>query len=167
MVTNVTNVHKFDWNKERLDVFDHKAIGSKEEFKEIWGVFLIVFILSHGNARVESGFSVNADMLVENLKEESLIAQCRVYNSMVASEGVLNVNIISGMLTYARQSHSRYQECLKKCEKRPQTKRKRPKREKELLSKVLKEKRSKIKETAQQKLKDVDRVISELKVSRK
>ena len=113
MVTNVTNVHKFDWNKERLDVFDHKAIGSKEEFKEIWGVFLIVFILSHGNARVESGFSVNADMLVENLNKESLIAQCRVYNSMVASEGVLNVNITSGMLTYARQSHSRYQECLK------------------------------------------------------
>ena len=28
-----------DWNKERLDVFYHKAIGSKEEFKEIWSVF--------------------------------------------------------------------------------------------------------------------------------
>ena len=62
----------FDWNKERLDVFYHKAIGSKEEFKEIWSVFQIVFILSHGNALVESGFSVKADMLVENLKEESL-----------------------------------------------------------------------------------------------
>ena len=62
----------FDWNKERLDVFYHKAIGSKEEFKEIWSVFQLVFILSHGNACVESGFSVNADMLVENLKEESL-----------------------------------------------------------------------------------------------
>ena len=56
-----------DWNKERLDVFYHKAIGSKEEFKEIWSVFQIVFILSHGNARVESGFSVNAYVLVGNL----------------------------------------------------------------------------------------------------
>ena len=54
---------------EHLDVFYHKTIGSKEEFKEIWSVFQIVFILSHGNAPVESGFSVNADMLVENLKE--------------------------------------------------------------------------------------------------
>ena len=43
----------FDWNKERLDVFYHKAIGSKEEFKEIWSIFQIVFILSHGNARFE------------------------------------------------------------------------------------------------------------------
>ena len=104
----------FDWNKERLDVFYHKLIiGSKEEFKKIWSVFQIVFILSHGNARVESGFSVNADVLVENLKEESSIAQRRVYDSTVASGGVLNVNITSGMLTYARQSHSSYQECLK------------------------------------------------------
>ena len=52
-------------------------------------------------------------MLVENLKEESLIAQCRVCDSIVASGGVLNINITSGMLTYVRQSHSRYQECLK------------------------------------------------------
>ena len=58
-----------DWYMEHLDVFYHKTIGSKEEFKEIWSVFQIVFILSHGNAPVESGFSVNADMLVENLKE--------------------------------------------------------------------------------------------------
>ena len=70
----------FDCNKERLDVFYHKAIGSKEGFKEIWSVLQIVFILSQGNARVESGFSVNADMLIENLKEEPLIAQCRVYD---------------------------------------------------------------------------------------
>ena len=70
----------FDWNTERLDVFCHKAIGSKEELKAIWSVFQIVFIQSHGNVRVESGFSVNADMLVENLKEESLIGQRRVYD---------------------------------------------------------------------------------------
>ena len=61
-----------------------------------------------GNAHVESGFSVNADMLVENLKEESLIAQRRVYDSIVANGGVLNVNITSGILAYARQSHSLY-----------------------------------------------------------
>ena len=93
--------------------FFHKTIRSKEEFKEIWSFFQIVFAQSHGNACVQSGFSVNTDMLVENLKEESLVAQRRVYDSIVASGGVLNVNITSGMLTYARQSHSRCQECLK------------------------------------------------------
>ena len=125
----------FDWNKEHLDDFYHKAIGSKEELKEIWSVFQIVFILSHGNARVESGFSVNADMLVENLKEESLIAQPRVYDSIVVSGGVLNVNITSGMLTYARQSHLLYQECLKQNREKATNEEKKAKRGKELLSK--------------------------------
>ena len=46
-------------------------------------------------------------MLVENLKGESLIAQRRVYDSIVANGGVLNVNT-SGILAYARQSHSIY-----------------------------------------------------------
>ena len=59
----------FDWNKEHLNVFCHKTIGSKEEFKEVWSVFQIVFILYQGNFCVESGFSVNADMLVENLRK--------------------------------------------------------------------------------------------------
>ena len=86
----------------------------------------------------------------------------------MAGGGVLN-NITSGMLTYVRQSHSRYQECLK--QKREKTtneeeKAKERKRANER-SKVLKEKRSKIKETVQQELRDIDRVISELEVSQK
>ena len=159
----------FDWNKERLDFFYHKAIRSKEEFKDIWSVFQIVFILSYGNARIESGFSVNADMLVENLKEESLIAQRRVYDSIVARGGVLNVNITSGMLIYASKSHSRYQECLKQKPEKATNEEKKAKERKRAAGqiKVLKEKRSKIKETAQQELRDIDRVISELEVSRK
>ena len=161
----VTNVHKFDWNKEHLDVFYYKAIGSKEEFKEIWSVFQIVFIPSH----VESDFSVNADMLVENLKEESLIAHRRVCDSIVASGGVLNVNITTGMPTYARQSHSRYQECFKQKREKATNEEKKAKERKRAAEqiKVLEEKRSKIKETAQQELRDIDRVISELEVSRK
>ena len=31
--------------------------------------------LSHGNARVESGFSANKEMLVENMSEGSLVAR--------------------------------------------------------------------------------------------
>ena len=73
------------------------------------------------------------------------------------------------MLTYATQSHSRCQECLK--QKREKTinvekKAKERKRASEQI-KVLEEKRSKIKETAQHELRDIDRVISELEMSRK
>lgn len=41
--------------------------------KELHSVINDVLILSHGNAHVESGFSINKNMLVENLLEESLV----------------------------------------------------------------------------------------------
>ena len=110
---------------------------------------------------------LSTDMLVENLKEESLIAQRRVYDSIVASGGVLNVNITSGMLTFARQSHSSYQECLTQKQEKATNEEKKAKERKMAAEqiKVWEEKISKIKETAQQELRDIGRVISELEVS--
>ena len=61
----------FDWNKERLDIFHHKAIGAKEKFKKIWSVFHIVFILMGMHVFLKF-FSVNAEVLVENLKRRIL-----------------------------------------------------------------------------------------------
>jgi len=46
----------------------------------------LILVLSHGNAAVESGFSVNGDMLVENLHEASLVAQRIVYDSSAVLE---------------------------------------------------------------------------------
>jgi len=42
----------------------------------------LVLTLSHGNASVESGFSVYADMLVEKLHKDSLLAQRIVYDGV-------------------------------------------------------------------------------------
>ena len=73
------------------------------------------------------------------------------------------------MLTYARQSHSRYRECLKQKREKATNEEKKDEERKGAAEKikVLEEKRSKFKETAQQELRDIDRVISELEVSRK
>ena len=51
-----------------------------------------LLILSHGNACVESSFSVNENMLVENLHEKSLLSHRIVYNFMV-NGGILEVNV--------------------------------------------------------------------------
>ena len=50
----------------------------------------LILTLSHGNASVESGFSVNADMLVENLQEESLIKQGTLYDLARESGELVN-----------------------------------------------------------------------------
>jgi len=42
----------------------------------------MVLILSHGNAAVESGFSVNKELLVENMEEETIVAQRVVFDAI-------------------------------------------------------------------------------------
>ena len=161
--------NRFDWNKDRLDVFYYNIIGSKQEFCELWAVCQMIFILSHGNASVESGFSVNGDILVENLKETSLVAQRRVYDAIISKGGVLRVDITSKMLMYANQSHSRYQECLKRNRDKilaVEQKAKERKRAAEQI-KVLHEKRSKLKENVRNELSGIDREIAELEMATK
>jgi len=68
--------------------------------------------LSHGNASVERGFSVNKDCLVENLHEESLIAQRHVWAAIQKYGGVEKVNITKKMIMDVRNSRSYYKEAL-------------------------------------------------------
>lgn len=67
---NKKTLSTFSENKDRLDSFYHSLLADKEVYKDFWAVVRIVLTLSHGNASVESGFSVNKDIVVENLKED-------------------------------------------------------------------------------------------------
>ena len=49
---------------------------------KVWKVFRIIFALWHGQAAVERGFSVNSELLVENLQEKTLGASRFAYSSV-------------------------------------------------------------------------------------
>src|SRR5215469_9738013 len=70
-----SNFSAYSVKVNRLDTFYYDIIGQDIEFAELFSVVKLVFILSHGNATVESEFSVNKDTLVENLHEDSLVTQ--------------------------------------------------------------------------------------------
>jgi hypothetical protein len=78
-------------DSDRLDVFFSKLLESNESFGHLWVVVKIVLVLLHGQAAVESGFSINEDILVENLTEKSVIAQRVVLNALQYYGGVLKV----------------------------------------------------------------------------
>ena len=61
----------FIMNTVRLDEFYWNYMKDAKHAK-VWEVFRIIFTLSHGQAAVERGFSVNSELLVENLPEKSL-----------------------------------------------------------------------------------------------
>ena len=58
---------------------------------ELRKVVKIVLILSHGNAFVEAGVSINEDMLSESMSEKALVAHWIVYNGVVNSGWLENV----------------------------------------------------------------------------
>ena len=69
---------------EKLDVFYMSCLSRHVEVRE---VVKLVMILSHGNARVRSGFSANEETLVENMSEGSLVARRVVFDG-VMNEGI-------------------------------------------------------------------------------
>ena len=61
----------FTMQKYQLDDFQCSLLGHDENYNDLFKVLKIAKIFSHGNAQVESGFSVNSDLVVENLPKES------------------------------------------------------------------------------------------------
>lgn len=74
------------WSIEsRLDEFYSALLTTKNlprGFNDLKTIVKMVLIMSHGKATVESGFSINKAILVENLKEESLVKQRMVYDAV-------------------------------------------------------------------------------------
>lgn len=130
-----------------LDEFYCNILGEDERYEDLWSIMKLCFILSHGNAFVETGFSVNKHLLVENLLEESLVSQRIICDSVKHIGGLRNVIINRSMLTSIRASRRRYQSYLeiKKEKQSEEQKKKMEKRKIELQLKELEEKRKKLK----------------------
>lgn len=109
---NQEKLKNFDRKEQRLDVLWPDLCS--HDHKELLSFIKIILCLSHGNAAVERGFSVNKECLVENLKEDSLIAQRLVHDAVLAAGGVEKVLITDKMLQMVRNSYSVFREELQK-----------------------------------------------------
>ena len=91
-VSHKKEFKNFNCYKDRLDDF-LVPLMMTESFDCLFEVTNIVLIFSHENAQVESGFSTNNNILVENLHESSIVVQRQVYDEIVHAGGVRNVEI--------------------------------------------------------------------------
>lgn len=112
-----------------------------------------VMILSHGNAAVERGFSVNKRCLVENQHEKSLIAQRTIYDAINVKGGLENFVVIKDLIHAARNSYSWYKEDI--------AKKKREKKEEEEVRRTQKRTANIVKELEAQKKKILDDAVKE------
>jgi hypothetical protein len=103
----------FDLNNDRLDRFFSDFIGTNRAYEDVWSVFKLVFVLSHGQSSIERGFSINKQLLVENLKEKSLIALRLIEDHMSSFEETPeSIKINREMVQNVKRASSRYREDL-------------------------------------------------------
>ena len=94
--------------KERI-LFERMA---NESYKSLFSVVKLILILSHGQATVERGFSVNKEVEVENLKEHTLVAERIVCDHVNSVGGVLKVELSKPLLLSVKMSRQRYEKYL-------------------------------------------------------
>ena len=106
---------KFDMKEDRVDIFYSRSLGP--ENIDLEKVERIILIISHGNARVESGFSVNGDILLPNMMEETIIAQRITYEAIHKVGGPTKVDITEEMIKMVKNSYRMYNTERKEKEK--------------------------------------------------
>lgn len=158
----IKKLEKFDRKKDSLDIFlmqlcaDNKASNILKTFLQR------VLVVFHGNAAVERSFSFNKEFLVENLEEESLVAQRSVHDFLMSVDDIRKIDINKNMLTAFRQASAKRVHALqeKKKEEDPSTKRK-----KEIQKNIqdLKLKKQKALETVDLTLQDVQNYEKDIK----
>lgn len=113
------SLKEFNVSKDRLDDFWLKKLDPADEYRALHKLFRLIFILSHGNAFAERGFSVNKELLVPNLQERSLVAQRIIYDNIATVREVKNVIISKNLQESVGKSRLRYDSALKKKKKNP------------------------------------------------
>ena len=110
---NKNDFAKFNKSSDRVDLFFGKYINTSE-YEQMWCVFKLLSCLSHGQASVERGFSVNSNLLVENMHEDSLIAQMIVYDHVKSLKlEAYEVKVTKSCLDNANSARRRYFDALK------------------------------------------------------
>ena len=100
----------FKITTDRLDSFLFEVLQNQNESQQLWITMQLILTLSHGQATVERGFSVNKEVLAPNLQETSLIAMRLVHSSMqVAKCKVGDFVVNDALLSSCAHARNRYQ----------------------------------------------------------
>lgn len=151
--------------KGRLDIFWVELINNDREWSTLDEFIKMLMILSHGNANLERGFSVNKECLVPNQKEQSLIAQRQVIEVIHLAGGVDKIDVTKQMMLAVRNAHSKYKESVaaQKLQEDKARKNSEEKRKAELLVKELEAKKRKLQEETERELESIQEQVKSLK----
>ena len=88
------NSLKSNYLTDRLDDFLCPYLADEKKYENLWYVCEIVMILSHEQSSIERGFSINKEILDNNLLEKSRRSQRLIYEHFTSENIVLHEYII-------------------------------------------------------------------------
>ena len=102
-------IRLYDFYFGKLNVSKHPELAS---------LLIVLFTLSHGQADVELGFSLNSGSLKDNIKDESVVSK-RIVKDHMLSHGLqpYTINITKEMRESCLKASSRYRDHLEEVKK--------------------------------------------------
>ena len=86
--------------------------------KFLWKVCIFAFTLSHGQSQIERGFSINKEIVIENLETTSLCAQRLICDHIASSKHEIHeIDITNTMVTACKSAHLKYTTALEAAKK--------------------------------------------------
>jgi len=135
---------KFDKANSSVDELFYECMSQDPcKYKGVLEVFKLLLTLSHGQAAVERGFSVNKEVEVENMKHETVVAQRLICDYVRSVGGIQNVDINKQLLTSVKGARQKYEVYLEKDRHQAKTAAELGKR-KHIIEKELQQKKTKL-----------------------
>ena len=88
----------FDPASCRADKFFYDRLANNPSYAKLWAALKIILLLSHGQATVERGFSVNKEVESYNLQADTFSARRIICDLVNAVGGIFNVDVANKQL---------------------------------------------------------------------
>ena len=102
----------FDKDVDRLDNFYYKLLNGKQAYQEFFEVVKMLLCLSHGQATVERGFSMNKELVVENQSVQTLFSRRLIKDHLQDVGGIDAVAVTTELLNNCSNARHQYREYL-------------------------------------------------------
>ncbi len=112
-----SDFNNFDPSHNRLDVLFFERMNNNKKFTKLWMVCKLLLLLSHGQASVERGFSVNRQIEVENMSADTYSAQRIICDHVTAVGGLGKVSIDKGMMLSVAGARQKYMMSLEEAKR--------------------------------------------------
>ena len=102
-------ITSFDPKKQRIDDFYFHSLTNISEHNELCDVLKLIFTISHGQADVERGFSLNKNLLNQNMEALTITSRQKIKDHLISTKIVLHeFKVPSTLLQYSQSARQKY-----------------------------------------------------------